>query len=112
MRIRLGMSPSRVLSHAKCACSSASKSVPLTISHIVNCNKMITHRTISHKKVRDCLWSMFRPYRIEAKIEPVLEHLNHIRSNCSARGDIYTAWINSQEPILILRQLIPLTNLI
>ncbi|KAL0225323.1 hypothetical protein RCL1_003235 [Eukaryota sp. TZLM3-RCL] len=88
MRIRLGFSPCSILSHAKCACSSPSKSVPLTFSHVVNCNKMITHRSIIHNNVRDCLWSMFCSYRIEAKIEPVLEHLNCFRSSRSARGDL------------------------
>ncbi|KAL0225322.1 hypothetical protein RCL1_003234 [Eukaryota sp. TZLM3-RCL] len=110
MRIRLGFSPCSILSHTKCTCSSPSKSVPLTFSHVVNCNKMITHRSIIHNNVRDCLWSMFCSYRIEAKIEPVLEHLNCFRSNRSARGDLYTAWINSHESICDITTIDPLNT--
>ncbi|KAL0217425.1 hypothetical protein RCL1_008006 [Eukaryota sp. TZLM3-RCL] len=71
---------------------------------------MITHRSIIHNNVRDCLWSMFCSYRIEAKIEPVLEHLNCFISNRSARGDLYTAWINSNESTCDITTIDPLNT--
>ncbi|KAL0221469.1 hypothetical protein RCL1_001323 [Eukaryota sp. TZLM3-RCL] len=53
---------------------------------------------------------MFRSHRTEAKREPVLEHLIHIRSNRCARGDLYTAWVNSQESIFDITTVDPLNK--
>ncbi|KAL0211109.1 hypothetical protein P9112_009407 [Eukaryota sp. TZLM1-RC] len=70
MRLRSFIWPDNLPHGLICKCG---KSV--TPTHLFNCNRFITFRSKEHDAVRDQLYCLFKSYRIESFLEPLLSNL-------------------------------------
>ncbi|KAL0207284.1 hypothetical protein P9112_011912 [Eukaryota sp. TZLM1-RC] len=101
MRLRSFIWPDNLPHGLICKCG---KSV--TPTHLFNCNRFITFRSKVHDAVRDQLYCMFKSYRIESFLEPLLSNLADESDKSSfgdSRGDVLVPGLDESLIIIDVR---------
>ncbi|KAL0227310.1 hypothetical protein P9112_014634 [Eukaryota sp. TZLM1-RC] len=101
MRLRSFIWPDKLPHGLICKCG---KSV--TPTHSLNCNRFITFRSKGHDAVRDQLYCMFKSYKIESFLEPLLLNLadeSDRNSFGDSRGDVLVPGLDGSMIIIDVR---------
>ncbi|KAL0210989.1 hypothetical protein P9112_009287 [Eukaryota sp. TZLM1-RC] len=78
----------------------------VTPIHLLNCNRFITFRSKVHDAVREQLYCMFKYYKIESFIEPLLSNLvdeADRNSFADSRGDVLVPGLDGSMIIIDVR---------
>ncbi|KAL0223176.1 hypothetical protein P9112_002566 [Eukaryota sp. TZLM1-RC] len=78
----------------------------VTPTHLFNCNRFITFRSKVHDAVRDQLYCMFKSYKIESFLEPLLSNVADEADRNSfgdSRGDVLVPGLDGSMIIIDVR---------
>ncbi|KAL0219812.1 hypothetical protein P9112_005465 [Eukaryota sp. TZLM1-RC] len=100
-RLRSFIWPDNLPHGAICKCRKT-----ITPTHLFNCNRFITFRSKVHDAVRDQLYCMFKSYKIESFLEPLLSNLAEEADKNSfgdCRGDVLVPGLDGSMIIIDVR---------
>ncbi|KAL0223893.1 hypothetical protein P9112_003283 [Eukaryota sp. TZLM1-RC] len=78
----------------------------VTPTHLFNCNRFITFRSKMHDAVRDHLYCIFKSYKVESFLDPLLSNLadeSDRNSFGDSRGDVLVPGLDGSMIIIDVR---------